>query len=545
MEGTIIVSYDKINDENKYDDDIVDIDTEMSSPNGSIVNISKHENVTRYSSNDGDKRDIFDPPDMSDPPILQNLDSKDSNDSAISPNYGDVGDDGDFILTLNLKSQISDNNQPIKPVPLSLSALNSINSVQSIHSINIIGGGPIGLDMGICRGDKELGPSDYFARNLFKYDNDEDDEEIVCARAHTRCKVLKIARDDFLLIMASNSEQYSFNNTDIIDNDELPDHKVWKNKIPDVQLSDFEEKDVLGIGSFGKVTLVEHKKNGKTFALKSVSKYRVVKTGQEEHIINEKRVLTMLDSPFCVKLYGTFKTETTIYFLTEVVLGGELFTVLRYNEKFDKNATRFYAGCVVMALEHLHSMDIIYRDLKPENLLLNERGYLQLTDFGFAKKRNTTCTLCGTPQYLAPEVIHNWVQSFATDWWALGVLLYEMVVGHPPFEDDENMKMYEKILVHEPSFPSNINSKLRHVIQKLLDKNAYQRLGSAGGARQVKQHPFFKNKLNWNDLENYKLEPPYKPNINNNFDTSNFDHFSDDEDECDLDSPHFKWVDKF
>merc|ERR1712241_1140506 len=144
------------------------------------------------------------------------------------------------------------------------------------------------------------------------------------------------------------------------------------------------------------------------------------------------------------------KTHLAIYFLTEVVLGGELFTVLRYNRKFDKHATRFYCACVVMALEHLHSMDIIYRDLKPENLLLNSRGYLQLTDFGFAKKRNTTCTLCGTPQYLAREVIHNWVQSFACDWWALGVLLYEMVVGHAPFEDDENTKMYEKILVYEP-----------------------------------------------------------------------------------------------
>ena len=209
-----------------------------------------------------------------------------------------------------------------KPIPLQLSALNSINSVQSVHSVNIVGGTPLhgpAIDMGICRGDKELGPSDYFARNLFVNQYDEDEEEIVCARAHTRCKVLKIARDDFVLIMASQQsgsgdEYLLFHDNGVVGNGILPDNQVWKNKINNVELDDLEEKDVLGIGSFGKVTLVQHKKTGATYALKAVSKYRVFRTGQEEHIINEKRVLTMLDSPFCVKLFATFKTETTIDF---------------------------------------------------------------------------------------------------------------------------------------------------------------------------------------------------------------------------------------
>eukprot|EP01083_Nonionella_stella_P264851 897859_1 len=163
--------------------------------------------------------------------------------------------------------------------------------------------------------------SDYFAWNLFVEDY-EIDKEIVCARAQSQCKVLKIPRDDFVLIMAAVGD---FGST----TDALPATEEWKNKITDVQLSDLEERDVLGIGSFGRVALVENKNTGTAYALKSVSKYRVVKTGQEEHIINEKRIMCMLDSPFCVKLYATFKTESTIYFLMEVVLGGELFTVLR------------------------------------------------------------------------------------------------------------------------------------------------------------------------------------------------------------------------
>lgn len=275
-------------------------------------------------------------------------------------------------------------------------------------------------------------------------------------------------------------------------------------------------------------------------------KSRVIITGQEEHIINEKRVIAMLDSPFCIKLFATFQSKRSVFFLTELVLGGELFTVLRYNSKFDKNSTRFYAGCVILALEHLHSKNIIYRDLKPENLLLSQNGYLKLTDFGFAKKRNTSCTLCGTPQYLAPEVIHNWVQSFATDWWALGVLLYEMVVGNPPFEDDENMKMYEKILQSDADYPIEMNCILRHLIQKLLDKNAYLRLGSGiQGARDVKRHPFFVKKLDWEALLAQTLEPPYVPTVNSNVDSQNFDNFSDYETEPDDEDEDFTQIDEY
>merc|ERR1719411_1665910 len=152
--------------------------------------------------------------------------------------------------------------------------------------------------------------------------------------------------------------------------------------------------------------------------------------------------MTLLDNDFTVRLEATYQDKTRVYFLMEAVLGGELFTVLRFNRKFSERTAKFYAGCCVLAFEHMQSKNILYRDLKPENLLLTDKGYIKLTDFGFAKKRNTTTTLCGTPEYIAPEMIRNWIQGFGVDWWALGILLYEIIFGHTPFRDDKERVAY-------------------------------------------------------------------------------------------------------
>merc|ERR1712087_685912 len=165
--------------------------------------------------------------------------------------------------------------------------------------------------------------------------------------------------------------------------------------------------------------------------------------------------------------------QFSVFFLMEPVLGGELFTVLRWNKRFSEKTARFYAACVVLAFQHLHEKNIIYRDLKPENLMISDNGYVKLVDFGFAKKRNNTCTLCGTPQYLAPEVIRNYSHGFAVDWWTLGVLLYEMIFGYPPFEACKNMKMYEKILTAPVEFPetgSKLKPATKNIINSLLRK---------------------------------------------------------------------------
>jgi len=364
------------------------------------------------------------------------------------------------------------------------------------------------------------------------------------------CDLLCLVMDesDFSVIekpLAKNFEEVIGAYKDV----DPPTPPEFTNRI-DTKLSEFKNLGVLGVGSFGRVSLVKDPNDKHTYSLKSVRKNRVVETGQQEHMKNERAVMAILDCPFIVKLIATYKDRTRVYFLMEAVLGGELFTVLRYNRKFSERTSRFYAGCCVLAFEHMHQKNVIYRDLKPENLLLDERGFIKITDFGFAKKRNNTCTLCGTPEYLAPEVIRNWTQSFAVDWWGLGILIYEMVVSHPPFEDDEHMKMYEKILTAPVVYPRHVSRTARDLVDSLLRKNSYQRLGAGlGGAAAVKRHPWFKG-FDWDSLASRTLKSPYVPRIRDREDLSCFEYYPDDEhaDEelcADEDSPVFAWTSVF
>jgi len=316
------------------------------------------------------------------------------------------------------------------------------------------------------------------------------------------------------------------------------------------KLEEFEYIGVLGVGSFGRVSLVKDPNSKFTYSLKCVRKKRVVETEQQEHMKNERAVLALMDSSFIVKLFATYKDRKSVYFLMEAVLGGELFTVLRYNTKFSERTSRFYAGCCVLALQHMHTQNVIYRDIKPENLLLDARGYIKITDFGFAKKRNHTFTLCGTPEYLAPEVIQSWTQSFAVDWWGLGILIYEMVVSHPPFEDSEHMKMYEKIVSEPVEYPRHVSQNCRKLIDGLLRKNFYKRLGAGlAGAAAVKRHPWFE-KTNWEELANRTVNSPYIPRIKSREDLSCYEYYSDDESKDeelleDENSQVFAWADEF
>ncbi len=284
---------------------------------------------------------------------------------------------------------------------------------------------------------------------------------------------------------------------------------------------------VLGRGSFGIVQIVSTP-DGQTYALKGVAKKQVVKDRQQPHIVSEKKVMEMLDHPFLVRLFGTYRDASCVYFLLELCQGGELFTVLRARTRFDLKLATFYAASVVLMFEYLHSFNIVYRDLKPENLLLDSRGYLKLTDFGFAKQTTErTYTLCGTPDYLAPEILEGRGHGKGVDWWTLGILLYEMLASFPPFFDDVPKRTYAKIMYKEignSGFPSDtFTPEARALIKDLLRKKPHLRLGVVkGGARRVKEQPFFKG-FSFKDLLDQKmLPPPPRPKVKGNDDVSNF-----------------------
>lgn len=201
----------------------------------------------------------------------------------------------------------------------------------------------------------------------------------------------------------------------------------------DVSLTDLRVIATLGVGGFGRVELVQiHGDTSRSFALKQMKKAQIVETRQQQHIMSEKEIMGEANCQFIVKLFKTFKDKKYLYMLMESCLGGELWTILRDKGNFDDSTTRFYTACVVEAFDYLHSRNIIYRDLKPENLLLDEKGYVKLVDFGFAKKLQSgrkTWTFCGTPEYVAPEVILNRGHDISADYWSLGVLMFELLTG--------------------------------------------------------------------------------------------------------------------
>eukprot|EP00457_Paulinella_chromatophora_P002006 gb/GEZN01002009.1/.p1 GENE.gb/GEZN01002009.1/~~gb/GEZN01002009.1/.p1 ORF type:complete len:772 (-),score=141.10 gb/GEZN01002009.1/:214-2529(-) len=300
-----------------------------------------------------------------------------------------------------------------------------------------------------------------------------------------------------------------------------------------IKQADLKIIGTLGKGSFGHVQLCQHKVSLATYALKSVWKAQVVQTGQQGHIMSEKRVMEIMDHPFIIKLYGTFKDQDKLYFVLEPSLGGELFSVLQERTLFDEPTARFFAACVVSAFSYMHDHNIIYRDLKPENLLLDRQGFLKITDFGFAKdiSAGRTWTLCGTPDYLAPEIVSGKGHGKGVDWWTLGVFVYEMLASYPPFYDEDPMKTYAKIMHGSITFPSHFSKEAVSLVKKLLHHKPFKRLGVVkGGSKLVCKHPWFKD-VSWSDLEGRKVSAPIIPTIKDQFDLANFDQYPEEEDD--------------
>ncbi|KAL3314601.1 cGMP-dependent protein kinase 1 [Cichlidogyrus casuarinus] len=309
-----------------------------------------------------------------------------------------------------------------------------------------------------------------------------------------------------------------------------------KELFTETKICDLSVLTTIGVGGFGRVQLVHFKGNERqTFALKKLKKSVIVEMRQQEHVMNERDILMETESDFIIKLHRTYKDKRYLYFLMEVCLGGELWTILRNNVAFNDASTRFYTACVVQALDYLHRRGIIYRDLKPENLLLDERGFCKLTDFGFAKKIGfcrKTWTFCGTPEYVAPEIILNKGHDFSVDFWSLGILIFELLTGTPPFSSNDPMKTYNIILkgINAIEFPSaSITKNAQSLIKRLCKDNPSERLDGAKWISEVKKHVWFEG-FNWNGLLRKTIQPPILPNVKCSQDVSNFDCYDADED---------------
>lgn len=291
-------------------------------------------------------------------------------------------------------------------------------------------------------------------------------------------------------------------------------------------IQDFNIIKTIGTGTFGRVLLCKNKETDDYAAMKVLCLADIIRLKQVEHVKNEKNILQEIRHPFVVNLLWCDRDEICIYMLFEYVCGGELFSYLRNAGRFTSSTANFYSSEIISALEYLHSKSIVYRDLKPENLLLDKEGHLKITDFGFAKKlTDRTWTLCGTPEYLAPEIIQSKGHNKAVDWWALGVLIYEMLAGYPPFYDDNPFGIYEKILSGKIEWPRHLDTVAKDLIKKLLVQDRTKRLGNMKcGADDIKRHRWYKG-IDWCDVVLRKLIPPIIPRISYDGDSSNFDDY--------------------
>jgi protein kinase A len=251
-----------------------------------------------------------------------------------------------------------------------------------------------------------------------------------------------------------------------------------------------------------------------------------MKLKQVKHINNEKRLMGQISYPFVVNMLGYSKDALFVYIMMEFISGGELFTHLRKSRKFSDEVSKFYAAQVAGCFAHIHHKNIVHRDLKPENVLLCHNGYSKLTDFGFAKiiePGTRTYTLCGTPEYIAPEVLLNKGHGKPVDWWTLGILIYEMVTGQPPFCDEDPMGIYQKILAGKVYFPKYFDKSAKLLVKKLLTADLSKRFGNLkDGSNDILKHAWFES-INFDQLEGLEIPAPFKPEMVDENDCSNYE----------------------
>lgn len=289
-----------------------------------------------------------------------------------------------------------------------------------------------------------------------------------------------------------------------------------KKPLKEVSINDFSIVRVLGAGAFGKVLLVkkldQKTKSSKLFAMKIMRKSDILQNKLTKNIQLEKKILQYQRYPFLVHLKYAFQTSKKIYLVMEYIAGGSLGKFLRKQKRFNEDLTTFYAAEILLGLEYLHKeMGVIYRDLKPDNILINSNGHIKITDFGLSKEQdpsgNLSYTFAGTPEYLAPEILSGKGYNHLADYWSLGILIYEMLAGRTPFGVSTDMtEIVKKIIENKPKIPAYFNDPASDLVQKLLVSDASKRLG-ANGINEIKSHEFFK-RISWKDLLALKTKPP-------------------------------------
>nr|XP_033771128.1 serine/threonine-protein kinase N2 isoform X3 [Geotrypetes seraphini] len=294
-------------------------------------------------------------------------------------------------------------------------------------------------------------------------------------------------------------------------------------------LQDFRCCAVLGRGHFGKVLLAEYKNTNEMFAIKALKKGDIMARDEVDSLMCEKRIFETVNSvrhPFLVNLFACFQTKDHVCFVMEYAAGGDLMMHI-HTDVFSEPRAVFYAACVVLGLQYLHEHKIVYRDLKLDNLLLDTEGFVKIADFGLCKEGmgfgDKTSTFCGTPEFLAPEVLTETSYTRAVDWWGLGVLIYEMLVGESPFPGDDEEEVFDSIVNDEVRYPRFLSTEAISIMRRLLRRNPERRLGaSEKDAEEVKRHPFFRQ-IDWDALLAKKVKPPFVPTIRSREDVSNFD----------------------
>ena len=308
-----------------------------------------------------------------------------------------------------------------------------------------------------------------------------------------------------------------------------------KSELSTIKLSylDFDPLYLIGTGSLGKVILVRYKKNKNIYAMKELSKSKIKTNKQEENSKSERDLMIELTSPFIVNIKFAFQDETKLYIVSEFLQGGDMFYHMHHSTiNFTESTVKFYIIELILAIEFLHENNVIYRDLKPENILMNSEGHIKISDFGLSKKlenqKDKAYTLCGTLQYLAPEILKNKGYDKSVDWWSLGCIYYEMLTGNLPFKTNGN-KINLDVFEEKIDFDENMNPLLINLISQLLNVNPKKRLGyGAQDAKKIKEHQYF-NDVDWNKYLNKEIEPPFVPKLEGELDLRYFDKCFTDE----------------